>query len=60
MKKSLLVLTICTGIYTGSCGYEEKGHANTPAETPGSQIRVGVDTVAHPGNIDRDSIHVSQ
>jgi hypothetical protein len=42
-----------------NCGYEERGHANTPAETPGSQTRVGVDTVAHPGNIDRDTIRAA-
>lgn len=40
------------------CGYEEKGHANTPAENPGSQMKVGVDTIAHPGNIDKDTIKV--
>jgi hypothetical protein len=39
-----------------NCGYEERGHANTPPENPGSQTKVGVDTIAHPGNIDRDSI----
>lgn len=43
-----------------NCGYEERGHANTPAETPGSQTRVGVDTIAHPGNIDRDTIQAAQ
>ncbi len=39
-----------------NCGYEEQGHANTPPENPGSQMRVGVDTTSHPGNIDRDTI----
>jgi hypothetical protein len=39
-----------------NCGYEEQGHANTPPENPGSQIKPGVDTVAHPGNIDKDTI----
>ncbi len=43
-----------------NCGYKEQGHANTPAETPGSQSRVGVDTTAHPGNIDKDTIQVHQ
>lgn len=41
---------------TQRCGYDEMGHANTPAEHPGSQTRVGIDTLAHPGNIDRDTI----
>jgi len=40
-----------------NCGYEEKGHANTPAENPGSQTKPGIDTIAHPGNIDQDTIH---
>jgi hypothetical protein len=39
-----------------NCGYEEKGHANTPPENPGSQMKPGVDTSVHPGNIDRDSL----
>jgi hypothetical protein len=39
-----------------NCGYEEKGHANTPPENPGSQMKPGVDSNAHPGNIDRDTI----
>lgn len=43
-----------------NCGYEEKGHANTPAEHPGAQTRPGVDTLAHPGNIDRDTIHLHE
>jgi hypothetical protein len=38
-----------------NCGYEEMGHANTPAEHPGSQNKVGADSTAHPGNIDRDT-----
>jgi hypothetical protein len=42
------------------CGYQEKGHANTPAEHPGSQMKPGVDTIAHPGNMDRDSIHLEK
>ena len=43
-----------------NCGYEERGHANTPPENPGSQTRVGVDTTSHPGNIDRDSIKLHE
>jgi hypothetical protein len=39
-----------------NCGYEERGHSNTPAENPGSQTRVGVDSTVHPGNIERDTI----
>jgi hypothetical protein len=39
-----------------NCGYEERGHANTPPENPGSQNKIGVDSTAHPGNIDRDTI----
>ena len=39
-----------------NCGYEERGHANTPPENPGSQNKIGVDTTAHPGNIDKDTI----
>lgn len=39
-----------------SCGYKERGHANTPAEAPGDQMKIGVDTAVHPGNIDRDTI----
>jgi hypothetical protein len=42
------------------CGYKERGHANTPAENPGSQMKVGVDTLAHPGNIDKDTIHLQK
>jgi hypothetical protein len=41
-----------------NCGYEERGHANTPAENPGSQTRVGIDTTRHPGNIDKDTIRL--
>jgi hypothetical protein len=53
-----LVLTALLLCFFGfqNCGYEEKGHANTPPENPGSQMKVGVDTTAHPGNIDRDTI----
>ena len=40
-----------------NCGYEERGHSNTPPENPGSQTRTGIDTTSHPGNIDQDSIH---
>ena len=59
--KTLFVDFTLTGLLLGSlllstCGYKEKGHANTPAESPGSQTKVGVDTLAHPGNIDRDTI----
>jgi len=41
-----------------NCGYKERGHANTPPENPGSQVKTGPDTLAHPGNIDRDTIHL--
>jgi hypothetical protein len=41
-----------------NCGYKERGHANTPAETPGAQVKPGIDTLAHPGNIDRDTIQL--
>lgn len=44
-------------IALSNCSYNERGHANTPPENPGSQVKTGVDTFAHPGNIDRDSIH---
>jgi hypothetical protein len=40
--------------------YEERGHANTPPENPGSQIKTGIDTFSHPGNIDKDSIHLEK
>ena len=43
-----------------NCGYQEQNHANTPPETPGSQNTPGVDTVVHPGNIDKDSIHLHE
>lgn len=58
MKRSLIIPAMLVVMLAGtiSCGYEEKGHANTPAENPGSQTKTGVDTVAHPGNIDRDTI----
>jgi hypothetical protein len=61
--KTLFVDFTLTGLLLGSlllstCGYKEQGHANTPAENPGSQMKVGVDTVAHPGNIDRDTINL--
>jgi hypothetical protein len=42
------------------CGYKERGHANTPAEYPGDQTKVGIDTLAHPGNIDRDTIQIEK
>lgn len=41
-------------------GHQERGHANTPPETPGSQVKVGVDTVANSGNIDKDSVHLER
>lgn len=59
MKKNILIASlgiIISLVTTVSCGYEERGHANTPAENPGSQIKTGTDTFAHPGNIDRDTI----
>lgn len=58
MKKSTLIILLHALLSAGisGCGYKEKGHANTPAEHPGSQTKVGVDTIAHPGNIDRDTI----
>lgn len=52
----ILTVSLLMFVTVQSCGYEEQGHANTPAENPGSQTRTGVDTVAHPGNIDRDTI----
>lgn len=45
-------------VFLSNCGYEERNHANTPPENPGSQLKTGVDTIAHPGNIDQDSIHL--
>jgi hypothetical protein len=51
---ALLLLTLTFSM----CGYKERGHANTPAENPGSQSKVGLDTLAHPGNIDKDTIHL--
>ena len=60
MKIKLIdfVLTGAVVLFFGfqNCGYGERGHANTPAETPGSQTRVGVDTIAHRGNIDQDTL----
>jgi len=47
-------------IVLSNCSYQEKGHANTPPENPGSQVKTGVDTFAHPGNIDADSIHIDK
>lgn len=47
-------------ISLSNCSYQERGHANTPPENPGSQVKTGVDTVAHPGNIDQDSIHLEK
>lgn len=62
MKKTVFYLAAAVVLLEmfslSNCGYPEKGHANTPAETPGAQTRVGIDTTAHPGNIDRDSIHL--
>ena len=64
MKKTSLLIALSVVILEifslTNCGYKERGHANTPAETPGSQSRVGVDTTAHPGNIDGDTIQVHQ
>lgn len=60
IKKSLLLVIAIITLEVFSlykCGYKEKGHANTPAEYPGSQMKVGIDTLAHPGNMDRDTIH---
>lgn len=54
---SIVALEVFTLI---GCGYQEKGHANTPAEHPGSQMRPGVDTFAHPGNIDSDTIRLDK
>jgi hypothetical protein len=62
-KKNFMIALFAVLLVTGSlsnCGYPERGHANTPAEAPGDQTRVGVDTLAHPGNIDRDSIEVHE
>ena len=60
MKKATILITISVVLLEifslTNCGYKERGHANTPAETPGSQSRVGVDTLAHPGNIDGDTV----
>jgi hypothetical protein len=60
MKKASILIAISIvllEIFTlSNCGYPERGHANTPAENPGSQSRTEVDTMAHPGNIDRDTI----
>ena len=62
MKKTTIILAISIILLEvfslTNCGYKEQGHANTPAETPGAQTQVGVDTTAHPGNIDRDSIQL--
>jgi len=52
------LLMILIGL--SNCSYEERGHANTPPENPGSQTKTGVDTFAHPGNIDKDSIHLDR
>jgi hypothetical protein len=63
MKRSRFILPVIlvTSLLTiTSCGYDEKGHSNTPPENPGSQVKTGVDTTAHPGNIDRDSIHLEK
>ena len=57
-----LILTALLFIVLGfqNCGYEERGHANTPPADPGTQTRPGADTVSHPGNIDRDTITAHQ
>jgi hypothetical protein len=39
-----------------SCGYKERGHANTPPGYPDGLTQPGADTLAHPGNIDKDTI----
>jgi hypothetical protein len=61
MKKAALIIPIAIILLEvfslTNCGYKERGHANTPAENPGSQTKTGVDTIAHPGNIDKDTIH---
>ena len=54
-----LLLLIAAAV-TQTCGYDEMGHANTPAEHPGSQTQPGVDTIVHPGNIDRDTIRLHE
>jgi len=59
IKKSLLITTsiiLLELLSLYKCGYPEKGHSNTPAEYPGSQMKDGVDTLAHPGNMNRDTI----
>lgn len=60
IRKSLLLLAAIISLEIFSlykCGYPEKNHANTPPEYPGSQMKVGVDTISHPGNMDQDTIH---
>jgi|GEM_PF-2146181 len=52
------VMAVLIGL--SNCNYQERGHANTPPENPGSQIKPGVDTHAHPGNIDKDNIHLEK
>ena len=67
LKKKTMKAKLTDFVLTGAllfilslqnCGYKERGHANTPAENPGSQTRSGVDSSNHPGNIDKDTIHL--
>jgi hypothetical protein len=63
LKKSLIIAAGIISLEVFSlykCGYPEKGHSNTPAEYPGSQMKVGVDTLAHPGNMDKDTLQMHQ
>jgi hypothetical protein len=63
MKKVLLIITATAllGLLAlFGCGYKERGHANTPPEAPGDQTKVGIDTVAHPANINKDTIRVEE
>jgi hypothetical protein len=60
MKKLIFIsiTTMALIAILSRCGYKERGHANTPAEAPGDQTKPGIDTLAHPGNIDKDTIKV--
>jgi hypothetical protein len=58
ISKCLTLSLFVIVLLGNACGYKERGKANTPPEYPGSQMKVGADTLVHPGNIDRDTLHL--
>lgn len=55
----IFVFSVLLVLFT-SCGYKERGHSNTPPGYPGTQSQPGPDTLAHPGNIDKDTIRLEE